>query len=47
MGEVFVIILAFAPLVPPVITSPLVNEPLIPVNVSLGGTASAVVLSES
>ena len=42
-----VISLPLAPVVPPLITSPLVNVPLMFVKVKVGAAASALVLSES
>ena len=47
IGLVVVIILAFAPLVPPVISSPLVNVPVIVPTASSGAIASVDVSSES
>ena len=47
IGDDTVIILAFAPLVPPVIISPLVKFPTVPVIVICGAAASVEVDSES
>ena len=47
IGDVGLITLATAPVVPPVIFSPLTKVPEVDVNVNVGAVASELVLSES